>query len=598
MSTISFTGKAVGCWRMLPAILIPVLLVGIFLCNSRTANAQDGHGIADHISAGEIPIAIDAANKLPMNQRDQWLSEIARSQMNSGAAGGAFYTAQQIQNDDSRSGLLGDFHDQRFGNLGNFNNVPLGNGGLNPNPRGGITEADFNDLVNLIRNTIEPDSWDDAQGLGSLQPYPAGVFVSADGTLKRISIDRSKTANRLKNRAVRDSGNRNATLPSDLRMVSLTRLERAAQLAMARGDKLNEMMHNMAGIYEIKFVTVFPESGDVVIAGPAGDWEMNDQGRPVNVDTGKPVLQLDDLVVCLRNAKSESGKFGCSINPRHQNLVATKKFLETNKLKGKKWAEGLRTALGQQDIEVFGIDPDTHAARVLVEADYRMKLIGMGLEESIPEVPSYFKRLTDNQRNTASDVVRWWFTMNYDDVVSDEARTVFSFEGTGVKVLSETEFLNQQGQRVHTGKSNAETSGFAKDFTKHFEKLSDKYPVYRQLKNLFDLALVAGIIDQQKLDDRVNWKQAFFVGNEDDSFRYQVRRDVSAKQVDSVMNQQVIKRRKQRSTVTQTIVGVSGGITFDAAAVISAPLVDDEGQLSEQQTLAIPEADETLWWWD
>lgn len=574
------------------------LLVALAAVLTASIAVAQQPSIPDHIAAGEFPIAIDAASDLPPSQRDQWLSKIAQSQMDSGASGGAFFTAQQIGNDESRSRLLGGFHDQRFGN---FNRGGNGGGGPAANPQGGITQADFTPLIDLIKGTVGVDTWEDssAGGVGSLLAYPAGVFVSADGTLKRIKTDLTKKAERLKMRAAGDSGNRSVTLPSDLRMVSLTRLERAAQLAVAQGNQVDEMMQNMAGIYEIKFLTVFPETGDIVIAGPAGNWEMNDQGRPVNVATGKPVLQLDDLVVCLRNSKAESGRFGCSINPREKNLVATKRFLENNDLKGKKWAAGLRGALGQQDIEVFGIDADTHAAGVLVEADYRMKLIGMGLEQSVPEVPSYFQRLADAERQTASDVVRWWFTMNYDDIIADEDRTVFAFAGTGVKVQSETEFLNDQGQRVHTGKSNAETAGFAKDFTNNFDKLADKYPVYRQLKNVFDMALVAGLIREQGLDRKVEWSQSFFVGNGNDSFVYQVRRDRTPKQVDSVMNDQVIKRRKKRSTVIQHIVGVSGGIKFDAGKVISAPIASDvDGVLASQKQNAVPLAGAELWWWD
>ena len=39
---------------------------------------------------------------------------------------------------------------------------------------------------------------------------------------------------------------------------------------------------------------------------------------------------------------------------------------------------------GKQDIEVYGLDPRTRAAQVIVEADYRMKLVGMGLEAGVP----------------------------------------------------------------------------------------------------------------------------------------------------------------------------------------------------------------------
>ena len=49
--------------------------------------------------------------------------------------------------------------------------------------------------------------------------------------------------------------------------------------------------------------------------------------------------------------------------------------------------------VGQQDIEVYGLDPRTRAARVIVAADYRMKLVGMGLEEGVPGVPSYLKSI-------------------------------------------------------------------------------------------------------------------------------------------------------------------------------------------------------------
>ena len=47
--------------------------------------------------------------------------------------------------------------------------------------------------------------------------------------------------------------------------------------------------------------------------------------------------------------------------------------------------------MGKQDITVEGLDPQTRAARVIVEADYRMKLVGMGLEEGVLGVTSYLE---------------------------------------------------------------------------------------------------------------------------------------------------------------------------------------------------------------
>ena len=39
---------------------------------------------------------------------------------------------------------------------------------------------------------------------------------------------------------------------------------------------------------------------------------------------------------------------------------------------------GLRTSLGMQNIRIGGVRPNTHFAQVLLECDYRMKLIGIG----------------------------------------------------------------------------------------------------------------------------------------------------------------------------------------------------------------------------
>ena len=459
--------------------------------------------------------------------------------------------------------------------------------------------------MDLIQNTIGPTTWQaTGQGLGTIQAYPAGVFVDPSGTLKRIKTKKIRGAEQVRKKALKDSGNRKTSTKSELRKISLTRLEKTAQVLAAQGKPIDRGMRNLAGIYEIKYLMMFPETGDIVIAGPAGPWELNEENRPVNIETGKPVLQLDDLVVCLRNAWDNNGKLGCSITPRKDRLASTKQFLATSKLKGRKWAEGIRKTLGQQDVEVFGIDSRTHAARVLIEADYRMKLIGMGLEASIPEVPSYLHRiqLTADGNVPPMDVVRWWFTLNYDDLVANAERTIFTFNGTGVKVLSENEFINEQGDRIHTGTSHGPTKAFARDFTKHFDKLADEYPVYRQLKNVFDLALVSSLIRDQDLNKKTRWNRTFFASkdsNQNDHLVYRVRKDRNATQVDSVLNDKILKIRKNSQTLKHHIVGVSGGISYDAHEIISTGFKPDaDGELAKKSQQAKPAATDLKWWWD
>lgn len=570
-----------------------VICAGLSFCLSiSTLPAQTiDRQIADHLGAGEFPQAMELANTLDQPRRDVALAEISKTQGDSGAFNGAYETAGKLSYDINRSTLLENLSQKRSGTTG------IGNAG-------GVTAADFNSLIDLITGTVSPDSWQDTgQGLGTIQAYPSGVFVDATGTLRKIKVSDNDQARRIRDRARESMSKSDWTSTSEMRMISLTRLEKAAQLLAAQGKPIDLNMQNLGGMYQVKYLMMYPETGDIVIAGPAGPWALNHENRPVNIQTGKPVLQLDDLVVCLRNAWENNGKFGCSITPRRQNLAKTKQFIATTTLSGKNWSRELRNTLGQQDIEVFGIDPTTHAARVLVEADYRMKLLGMGLEESIPEVPSYFDRvkLAADGSVPPMDVVRWWFTLNYDDIVSNENRTTFTFNGTGVKVLSETEFINDQGDRIHTGTSHGPTKGFARDFTKNFDELADKYPVYRQLKNVFDLALVANLIRHENLTGKTNWNRTFFASENEGKSKltYQVRTDKTASQVNSVLNEKFLKFRKQRSTVKHHLVGISGGISYNVHDILNEKFaLDTDGKLARSVESSAPDADEIRWWWD
>ena len=161
---------------------------------------------------------------------------------------------------------------------------------------------------------------------------------------------------------------------------------------------------------------------------------------------------------------------------------------------------------------MYGIDRRTHAGRVLIEADYRMKLVGIGLEEGTPGVASYLSSIEiDKDGNPPPmNVLRWWFTLNYDALAATDSRDAFELRGPGVKVLSENELLTERGERVHTGDSDELTKRFAESFTKHFDKLSAKYPIYAELRNVFDLSLVAAVIQSHDLPGQVGWHMTHF----------------------------------------------------------------------------------------
>jgi Protein of unknown function (DUF1598) len=513
------------------------------------------------VAAGELPAAIGLANQTPRPaDRDAMLAQIALQQQALGAYRAASQTASVLDDVGQQNQLLS--------GLSGFDALPGGQSG-------GITINDFQPLINLIQQTISPDSWSaTGSGDGTVLPFLAGVWVDSEKALQRVravdpvGLDAIAAAARPAR-----SPSPSAEMANPTRRVSLVQLELTARRCLLSGEPLPDDVRFPGGLYDLEAVVVLAEARDLLLVGKAGAWHRDAAGKAVNTATSRPLIQLDDLVVCWRAAQENGGRFGCSITPRKENLAAMQKFLATSPLKGDAWRKGLQSAVGQQDIEVFGIDARTHAARVLVDADHHMKLVGMGLEPSVPGVDSYFDQIVAGftGQPMAMDVARWWFTLGEFSIGTNVDETVFALAGDTVRVLSETEFIDQQGERIHTGQSIGPTGAFARDFTKSFEAIADRYPVYRELQNVFELAVVCGLIHEHGLVERIDWDAgcfdaAFAVSSSEAAAGFpvwQVALSPAPATVDSVMNWHEAEERRDARRLKHTIAGVSGGVACD-----------------------------------
>ncbi len=566
--------------------LLQLLCLGLAAMIATPLAAQSpAEQLEAFLSAGEFGPARQLADRAATPaERDLLLSRLAGAQAAAGASRASIDSLRNIRDSDVRGQAIQDMFSGR------------GRGG-----RGGAAMADFDSLIELITTTIKPDSWEDVGGAGTIQEFRSGVLVDTDGLLQRIDFSRASGLADIRSSAVADLaapadsvGSLRAS--SQLRKVSLSRLEREVQLRAAQGLPPDAAMLRLAGIYRIKYLLVYPESGEVVIAGPAGDWRTNAEGRAVNMQTGAPLLHLDDLVVVLRHATTSKVKLGCSIDPRKDNLSRTREY--TARFANKSitpaqrpaWLEGLRASVGRQDVRIFGIPPNTRTARVLVEADYRMKLIGMGLEEPVPGVESYLDSIDPAEGIPNMSLLRWWFTLNYDVIRATPDRNAFALEGPGVQVMSENQLLTQQGKRLPTGKSDEITARFANSFTQQFELLAAKYPIYAELRNIFDLALVAALIEQEDLLSRTGWSASHLLEPQ----RYQLAVDHPPTEVESVINHRIIGGR-------QVVAGVSGGVSVDTSALVRRDAIntDDYGLLKANFANANPDKQSRKrWWWD
>lgn len=565
-----------------PCVL--VVLIGVAASAgesaSDTAAARRDH-IDQQIAAGEFGPAIQTAKQaLDAAEQSQLLGKIADAQMQAGDFAAALGTIRSIPEPSARTRQQAKRAEQQTLNGG--------------------TGADFDTLIQLIQNETE-GPWRDVDGIGgTITPFETGVRVDPQGLLAHLS--QRELTGRLKSLGISSRQadlNSDMARPSELRMVSITRLERAVADRLAAGQPVVESMLKLAGLTEVRYVFVYPEAGEIVIAGPAEGWKYTEAGETVGVESDQPTLQLDDLVTVLRTFSPEGMNiFGCSINPRQEGLKDLKQFVEASQARGpldsrrtSRWAKQLGETLGRQDVEIYGVPADSRAARVIVEADYRMKLIGIGKLDPVASIPDYFDLIAQNpqQATGAIDALRWWLTMKYEQVLHADDHNAFEIRGSSVLCQSENQFLTDQGERVQTGKSEPVNRLFAANFTQHYPELAAADSIFADMQNVFDLALVAALIRHERLDERIDWDRGAFASNG----AYEPVHYSTPLECDSVVNHKVFNGK-------DVVVQVAGGVRADLLAV-----VNDETLRQVSPRLAgvadssrAPELPSGRWWWD
>ena len=347
------------------------------------------------------------------------------------------------------------------------------------------------------------------------QAPAAGVVVSPEGVLEaKTFADPTGQVLRERIAAARVSLAPELIRFSNLRKVSLQRLEQA--ILKHNGAPTDEMRY-LAGLLRVRYVFFYPDSGDIVLAGPAEGWVSDMSGRVLGLTTGRPVIQLQDLIVALRAfppGKGGTPVIGCSIDPTPEGLAAVQTYLNSiprqfqdgrQQAVAAQLTRDLRTASGLHRVTINGVAADTHFAQVLVEADYRMKLIGIGLEQPPVKMVSFVEKANPAQlaRNA---LVRWYFVPDYQCVRVSEDRLGMELVGDGVKLVGEDELVTAGGGRQAVGRGNIASQTFCTSFTKSYPALATRSPVYAELRNLVDLAVAAAYIQQQGFYAKSGWK--------------------------------------------------------------------------------------------
>jgi len=334
------------------------------------------------------------------------------------------------------------------------------------------------------------------QQVGGISIDAAGVVGEPVAKAKELLLDELR-------KTVKDA-DAEMNVPTEIRKISLKGLLAAIEHAQRNNlRQLPDEVRFLAGLQRIEYVLVYPELNDIVLAGPGEGWTIDEDANVVGITTGRPVLRFDDLLVAFRSVETARTEgISCSIDPSEEGLRNLQRVLQQIKRSGIRpqvAEQQMRDAFGPQNITFTGIPTNSHFARILVAADYRMKRIAMELSPSpVRQLPSYVS-LIKNKRGDSRANPRWWLACNYEPVAKSEDGLVWQIRGQGVKTLTEDEVINDAGERTALGKQSPAAAKWAKLMTDNYEELSAEDKVFAKLRNLMDMCVVAAIIERHDL---------------------------------------------------------------------------------------------------
>lgn len=413
-----------------------------------------------------------------------------------------------------------------------------------------------------------------------IQRAVGGVSIDADGLLDAAQLD---ALGKLAELRLAVAGKTPEELKglAEMRKVSLRGLEEAITECTKNQRPLPDEIKYLAGLQRICYVFVYPEERDIVLAGPGEGWKVDGRGNVVGLSTGRPVLQLDDLLTALRSAmQAAQGGIRCSIDPTREGMAKLNQLTTANPRADLKSQEA---ALGMQQITVEGVPASSHFARILVAADYRMKRIGMGFEPAPRGVklPSYLQMLTGASASISTP--RWWMEPKFEAISKDPSGLAWELRGSAVQTLTQEDLFSAKGERQHTNKTNQLAKRWAEMMTKEFPALAVAELVFGELHNCMELAVVAALLVKERLPEKAgNSLPVLFASTDVKTEKYNAPKQVAS---------QASMLKKARGT----IVTVSGGVAIDSW------IIADKAQPSEAVAAVRAKAaakERASWWWN
>ena len=262
------------------------------------------------------------------------------------------------------------------------------------------------------------------------------------------------------------------------------------QLNGAVTDRRIESIENFAGITKMIGYIIDQDNADLILYGI--------------VDGDLPKLHLEDFVVALRNVWGlYRHKYGhhnpaCSIDPYSHNSKRLERIAQSitphisrSLLQEIKQFEEACTAL--QEVNVYGIPFHTRFAKIMVQADYKMKKYVDG-SESLPFedysclIDIYIaKMIRDVENNESPPLVmtnwnRFWFYPGPQFLT--ESDNIVRIDRCPVYLLT-NRIYHSGGQLRDSRQVDCLAEKFAEYITLNYNKIKKVLPIYQELENVF-----------------------------------------------------------------------------------------------------------------
>ena len=423
-------------------------------------------------------------------------------------------------------------------------------------------------------------------GMGMGMGAVGGISIDADGIVRNLD-PRAVESLAKERRQAFATGAADRGAATKLRKVSLAKVVAAVKAANA-GRPLPPDVLFLGGLERITHVFVDTEAHDIILAGPADALSVDAGGNVVAATSGRPLLQLEDLVVALRAIDAaRAGGMKCSIDPTPEGIARLQALLRTQKTIGQNpdaTLVAMQNAMGPQQVTVGGVPGDSRFARVLVAADYRLKRIGMGLETSgIPELPSYLSMVAPGSRS-ASTLPRFWLEADYEPISRDPDELAWRINGRRMKCLTENDIVDAAGGRTAKAAPDAAAKKWCDLMTTNYDRLAGKQPVFAELVNCVDLAVVAALMQGRQLAGQAGLDLSPLLD----------AKALPLPSYDVPTSVPTIAHGLKKGT--RWVVSASGGVLFQPWGFVAN--TTDSADMAETRTAALAARPADGWWWD